>query len=184
MKIGDLCELTLTGLKKRLGENESIDVQNKKGLVRSLKCTFKPSVTDDKINDFKNKTPELPLPKDLEVFYKMSNGLDLFVDDYGGGIFIFPIEDVNDNLYPLIKENGFYPVAHHRDIGYTVVKIQDIEEGNPNYLYFLDDAMIDPAYPLNMNFELWLERLILAQGNQFWTWNTFTAENYYRANRS
>lgn len=40
--------------------------------------------------------------------------------------------------------------------------------------------MIDPPEKLNLNFELWLELIILAQGNIFWDWKYYTAENSYR----
>ncbi|GFM13721.1 SMI1 / KNR4 family protein [Bacillus sp. FW1] len=52
-----------------------------------------------------------------------------------------------------------------------------LDEGDPNYLYILE---IGEYTPLNLNFEIFLDRYIQSNGEAFWVWQYYTAENYYR----
>ncbi len=36
---------------------------------------------------------------------------------------------------------------------------------------------------MKLNFEIFLDRYIMSQGADFWEWNIYTAENYYRTHQ-
>ncbi|CAI6288200.1 hypothetical protein C7M30_04117 [Bacillus subtilis] len=52
-----------------------------------------------------------------------------------------------------------------------------LDKGDPNYLFIL---AIGEYTPLNLNFEIFLDRYIQCNGATFWDWRYYTAENYYR----
>ncbi|BEV37428.1 hypothetical protein BSB_05010 [Bacillus stercoris] len=52
-----------------------------------------------------------------------------------------------------------------------------LDKGDPNYLFIL---AIGEYTPLNLNFEIFLDRYIQCNGATFWDWPYYTAENYYR----
>lgn len=42
-----------------------------------------------------------------------------------------------------------------------------LDKGDPNYLFILE---IGEYTPLNLNFEIFLDRYILSNGEAFWEW--------------
>jgi hypothetical protein len=52
--------------------------------------------------------------------------------------------------------------------------------GIMNYLLVKDCCIpFEYAKPLNSNFGIWFDRVIINQGQKFWTWELYNAENYY-----
>ncbi|MNL70493.1 hypothetical protein D3C87_1955040 [compost metagenome] len=54
-----------------------------------------------------------------------------------------------------------------------------VKHGRKDYLFdqSIYTSSRDNGEPLNLNFELWLDRLLVSQGDHFWLWNSITPEN-------
>ena len=60
--------------------------------------------------------------------------------------------------------------------GTLAISIKKLKTQEPNYLLNFDI----PYEEFFEDIQLFLDRYIMTQGNDFWNWNTYTAENYYR----
>ncbi|MED4083055.1 SMI1/KNR4 family protein [Halalkalibacterium halodurans] len=179
MEVGSLIKVTLDALKKRLDDNDTLTIQGTDGYLSNVKCTFKKGLEQEVISEFE-KTNDLELPSDLKQFYLLSNGMHLFEEEYAGGIRIYPLQKLKKFPPEIFDDLNYLPIGDIDNVGYVLIHKGLAKQPFSNYLYFLDAALLDPPEKLNLNFELWLELIILAQGNIFWDWKYYTAENSYR----
>ncbi|PLR90022.1 SMI1/KNR4 family protein [Bacillus sp. T33-2] len=178
-----LVHKTLQGLKKRLDTNNQLIISGRAGALSNAICKFNPPAMIDAITDFENLT-NFMLPEDHKEFLLQHNGstiFDIIIDNNihaGGGLDIFSLEKIKQSLNDLsLLPSNYLPIAHLLDGHYLVVDRKCLEENDPNYLSitnFLETTR------LNLNFEIFLDRYIVAQGNIFWSWPIYTAKNYYR----
>ncbi|WHY58665.1 hypothetical protein [Peribacillus simplex] len=77
------------------------------------------------------------------------------------------------------KPLPFIPIGSVLD-GTLAISIKKLKTQEPNYLLNFDIPSEEFFEDIQLNFELFLDRYIMTQGNDFWNWNTYTAENYYR----
>ncbi|MEM1504800.1 SMI1/KNR4 family protein [Domibacillus sp. 8LH] len=178
---GSIVKQTISALKKRLEQNDNvIDVQSERGHVYKAKCTFNHPASDEEIANFENKTG-LILPPDYKAFLRITNGCQLFDDvEHGGEIELYSLEQILELNEYYDELDGCYDIAYiHQDN--IVINSKLYSENQKNYLLWKDHTeQFTEAQPLQMNFELWMDRFIMSQGEKFWWWSIHTAENYYR----
>lgn len=158
----------LEGLKKRLDEHNSMTVQLEKGFVYRAVFVFHSPASEQEIDQFE-KDMDVRLPADFRDFLLLHNGAQLFTDAYaGGGYKLLSLErirerhqkfkDMPKNLLPISRNNG----------DYFFIDADRVRQGACNYLVRFDHE--DPLCHVKLNFETWLDRLIVSQGAAFWEW--------------
>lgn len=81
-------------------------------------------------------------------------------------------------LFLLYEDVSGIPVGHLLEECDLIIDRERLKEGDPNYLYLLEDGL--EYKPLDLNFEIFLDRYVMCHGQPFWEWRYYTAENYYR----
>ncbi|MCG5252501.1 hypothetical protein MCW62_14415, partial [Brevibacillus agri] len=78
--------------------------------------------------------------------------------------------------------DGCFIIAYLFDGCQIIVDTNKYKAGNKtSYLWYLDSCCpFEDALDLQMNFELWLDRLIIAQGCGYWHWPSSTGNTYYK----
>ncbi|EIT84882.1 hypothetical protein A374_14360 [Fictibacillus macauensis ZFHKF-1] len=177
------CRNALNGLKKRLElGNGFIYNQDDEGEVVKESCSFSEGISSAAILDFE-KSLQKELPPDYTDFLKVHNGANLFQTEYSMGLEIFPLEHIPtviDGLQALELPNHWLPLAYHDSYtGYIYMDLNKAKGRKSNYLLFAELCdMNEPTY-LQCNFEMFIERFIMVQGNNYWDWHLITAENAY-----
>ncbi|ASB89427.1 MULTISPECIES: SMI1/KNR4 family protein [Bacillus] len=176
---------TVNGLKSLLDSNGVIKLFGSEGEVTETLVTFPAyGASYEEIQNFESKH-QLSLPKDYTKFLTQYNGARIFDiisdgENIGGGLHLFSLEEVEEQLgYVELFEgvNGI-PIGHLLEECHLMIDKNRIDQGDPNYLYLFEDGL--EYTPLNLNFEIFLDRYIMCQGQPFWDWRYRTAENYYR----
>ncbi|MDQ0112464.1 SMI1/KNR4 family protein [Paenibacillus harenae] len=177
---GELINKTIGSLKKRLeNNNELLELQLGEGYLTQATCKFNEPANENDLLEFQKKLG-YKLPEDYFNFLTICNGCSLFDHpQYGGEAYLYKWQDIEDATYEEPYE-GYIKIAYiYQDN--IVIDLKAYREGSHNYL--MVKGHIDhfhEARPLNMNFELWFDRFIICQGDKFWNWSMYTAENYYR----
>ncbi|TWJ45707.1 hypothetical protein CHCC5027_2448 [Bacillus paralicheniformis] len=98
----------------------------------------------------------------------------------GGGLHLFNLKEIDTEL----KDEEFYadvngiPIGHLLEEFDLMIDKEKLKNKDPNYIYLLEDGL--EYKPLNLNFEIFLDRYVMCHGQPFWEWRYYTAENYYR----
>ncbi|NRR19735.1 SMI1/KNR4 family protein [Brevibacillus sp. MS2.2] len=166
----NLSQLALDGLKKRLDANNQLLVQKWEGLVYPTKFTFNSPATLEMIEEFLRDT-QWHLPADYKKFLLIHNGAWLFAGvRYGGGYELLSLDEIKNSHLDYMPKH-WYPVSINNG-DYIFIDSNRVKAGQNNYLVCFnhDDVSTSEGFYLNMTFETWLERLIIAQGTEFWTW--------------
>lgn len=174
MKPGDIIGQTLTSLKKRFEPSDHLQIQVESGYIYDAKCVFYDPVLDQEFEQFMQKV-NFRLPEDYIRFLKNTNGCRLFDDaQYGGEAVLYGLQE----LFRTYEEanTGYLKIACiYQD--HIFIDLKSSMKGAPNYIMIGENQ---EYRPLNMNFELWFDRLVVAQGSKFWEWTWDSAEHYYR----
>ncbi|TYR80599.1 SMI1/KNR4 family protein [Priestia megaterium] len=165
-----MVEKTIASLKKRLWENNDvIEIYGGDGYLYKTTCSFYEGTTEESISNFEKRW-NVAVPADYREFLQLTNGCRLFDDCYGGGeTEMYSIENIQNYRYEDAYE-GCYT------IGYTyqdqiVIHSERYKQGNPHYIMVKGHLdQFHEARCLHMNFEQWLDRFIMSQGNKFWDW--------------
>jgi hypothetical protein len=179
---------TIKKLRKQLNDDSCMfcltELSN--GLV--LKCEFKTPASERECEDFVSNTG-LVLPPDFKDFLTLSNGGRLFgLPEWGGGIIIYSLIEVAtahaqlEGFLPV----GVYPIGDDNGEEYLLIdtRVTNFGDRESNYLFWTSALKLsNPTMNLQSNFEIWLERLVLAQGNKFWDWNVYSATTYYQTHK-
>ncbi|UNK18654.1 SMI1/KNR4 family protein [Paenibacillus sp. N3/727] len=117
------------------------------------------------------------LPDDLRQLYLTHNGGVLFQHPYyGGGTEILSLDKILKIHEEIINiPDEWYPIAWTDVvIGSICIDSKRCEQNNYPYLFFLD-AMDSPeeAISIHTDFTTWLDRLIVCQGSEYWTWEKY-----------
>ncbi|CAH1203567.1 hypothetical protein PAECIP111893_02000 [Paenibacillus plantiphilus] len=156
----------INGLKSRLSEAGTMQVQGSSGHVCENKFVFHPSASEKDIEKFERESGWV-LPDSYHEFLILHNGALLFADDYGSSYNLLGTSEIAMNalnVYPA----RFYPIAVYIDGAYILIDSDAVKNGEQHYLVWFDSGQL---YPLALNFEEWLDRLIIAQGYPYWYWN-------------
>jgi SMI1 / KNR4 family (SUKH-1) len=183
--MSSLLTLTLTSLKKRLTDQPSIQIQQDLGYVTEVRFLFNAPASESELLKFE-ETNQLFLPKDYKEFLLMHNGARLFIDEKSGASFdVLSISEVQENHQSLDYPEGWYPIAYGLESSILVMNLNEItpHKRSNEYLFWLEPGeSIEHATPLYMNFEIFLERLIISQGVEYWNWPIYKARHFYKAN--
>lgn len=180
MKPGELISKSIEALQERLIKgNGLIELQLKEGYITKAKCEFYEPVVEEVLERIEEQLG-FELPVDYRNFLAITNGCSLFDDpEYGGEAQVYKWQEalgftVGDDSEGYLKVAWIYQDE-------IVIDLKAYKNGLQNYLYvknYIDNY--NDVRPLNMNFELWLDRFIISQGAKFWNWSIYTAENYYK----
>ncbi|SDS83825.1 SMI1 / KNR4 family (SUKH-1) [Paenibacillaceae bacterium GAS479] len=161
----DLLNDTLQALKNRLSHNGTLKVQVTGGYMYEGTCSFGEGASNDQINEFTQFT-RWNLPPDYLDFLILHNGAKLFADPYGSYVHLLSLSEIMQYHKDSFPDNHFV-VAMAMD-GYLLVDCNRITSSPSDYLVWFEAGSF---YDLKMNFTCWLDRLIVAQGEKYWTWN-------------
>ncbi|MDM5283702.1 SMI1/KNR4 family protein [Peribacillus castrilensis] len=173
---------TLTGLKKLLNSNDQMKIISYEGEVREITCSFNSEAVTAEIEKFENEN-SIKLPEDYKEFLTLHNGARIYEsieedgEKLGDGLEIFSLDEIKQyQEIEYLSEHGI-PIAHLLNDCYLILDTEKLKSGDPNYLNILEFTELSS---LNLNFEIFLDRYIISQGEAFWSWPIYTAENYYR----
>ncbi|MGG4443685.1 SMI1/KNR4 family protein [Brevibacillus fortis] len=167
----NICLKTLDGLKSRLDKDNTLLVQNPGGDVYQAAFSFNTPASDSDIEKF-TKDTGWSIPVDFQRFIQIHNGARLFRDiKYGGGYELLSLEKIIHNHLDYMPKH-WYPISVSNG-DYIFIDSNRVKEGKADYLVRFDhddDVIPENGSTMKMNFETWLERLVIAQGTEFWTW--------------
>ncbi|WP_025847579.1 SMI1/KNR4 family protein [Paenibacillus ehimensis] len=170
--------LTLKSLKARLAKQPILWVQRELGYVKPCTCAFYKAATPDQIYSFVKETSFF-LPTSYIDFLKMHDGAILFQDQseyVNPPWYIFGLEEIMEYSEQNELPPNLYAIAKYDQI-IIFIDSSRVKEGREDYLF--EGATIGHEYEaINLNFELWFERLIVCQGAFFWYWNTYSLKDY------
>ena len=171
----------LTSLKERLNEKGRLLKTTPEGVNIEVVCTFEEPASPEEIiqaeKDFKMKFPD-----DYKEFLLQHNGASLFSgieygEEIGGELWLFSIEEIKEAIEDYKIEKGkFLPIGAVLDQS-LAISSEPLKKGSLNYLGIAE--IVDHYEPINLNFELFLSRFITTLGENFWEWDSWTADNYY-----
>lgn len=154
----------IDSLKSKLDENNALYRSSYKGNVILSKMRFNEPLNKQELN----KIEYINLPKDYISFLEISNGADFFVDDYRGSQPMLELYSLNKIIEQKrfytnnLQSRSEYPIGTLADNADLLVDEIALKNGD-NYL-FLADGSIRFSY----SFQEWLDKFIIAQGNEFW----------------
>ncbi|KAA9005834.1 SMI1/KNR4 family protein [Paenibacillus spiritus] len=176
-----LLNMTLTALKQRIEKNPVYSIQRSYGF--GMECTFtwsKPA-SIQAINQFE-EAYGFVLPEDYKAFLTLHNGAELF-QDIGSDSphwHIFGLDEIEDALERYPTPAHVYIIAKYDQ---TLIGVDNTRVKMGAKSYLLDQSTYtsarDDPEPMSLNFELWLDRLIAAQGDHYWFWNHIDPNNMF-----
>lgn len=158
-------EKTLDALRQRLVDNSML-IQYEGAIVSKVTCTFNSPASEKEISRV-SELSEFDLPREYVDMLRYSNGFRLFDDIYNGGYQIYSVDEVFEDYNLVRPPDHWIPIGGYcGDLIYI-----DTSKKETGYLIFQDPTEIPtPTYRFTIGLSDWLEKLILAQGNQFWRW--------------
>ncbi|NPC93412.1 SMI1/KNR4 family protein [Bacillus sp. WMMC1349] len=172
MKEGKLVKMTIACLKKTVSKYGTFPMLIQGGdVLEDPYFYFNDPATDKQIDDLE-KALNVKLPKDYKVFLGLHNGIE-FID----GIEVLSIKDVltYNEIQDLPK--GYILIGYH-DAGHYIIDTNKYHKGL-DYMYYkdgLDD--MNEAEALGSSFEIWLDRILSANGNKYWESNQCMKKYY------
>ncbi|MBU3182785.1 SMI1/KNR4 family protein [Clostridium psychrophilum] len=115
-----------------------------------------------------NKLKNINLPEDYISFLRISNGAEFFIDDYRGSQGLLKLYSLNEvidgkNFYiSNLNSNNEYPIGILLDNADLIIN-EIALKSKENYLRLSDGSKI-----FKYSFQEWLDKFIIAQGNEFW----------------
>jgi hypothetical protein len=169
---------TIEVLRSRLSERNTIFAQSEEGFFREVGFVFNDPIGIDAINQFE-LTHRIVLPESYKKFLQIANGATLFEDiKYGQwGCVIYSLEQI------LVKTNFMKSIGFELHDSWIVfaewlgdcdILIFDLEKAKLKKANYIIDG--DSGYAstvgryLNGDFETWIDRLIISQGEKYWRW--------------
>ncbi|MCY8343151.1 SMI1/KNR4 family protein [Bacillus haynesii] len=185
MHLTSFVQNTVNGLNSLLDQNGVIKILGSEGEITDTLVTFSDrGASQSDIRAFESHH-QLSLPADYKKFLTLHNGariFDILLDgvNIGGGLHLFNLNEIDTELKDeeLYEDVSGIPVGHLLEECDLIIDRERLKEGDPNYLYLLEDGL--EYKPLDLNFEIFLDRYVLCHGQPFWEWRYYTVENYYR----
>lgn len=164
-----------------MNTNDQMKIISYEGEVREITCSFNSEAVASEIEKFENEN-SIKLPEDYKAFLTLHNGARIYEsidedgDKLGDGLEIFSLDEIKEyQEIEYLSEHGI-PIAHLLEDCYLILDTDKLKGGDPNYLNIMEFTDLSS---LNLNFEIFLDRYIISQGEAFWSWPIYTAENYY-----
>ncbi len=154
----------ISSLKIKLDKNNTMYRNSYKGDVFLSKIEFNEPLTGENLD----KLECINLPEDYIRFLKISNGAEFFIDDYYGSQGLLKLYSLNE----IIEGKKFHSINLQSENEYPIgilldnaeLLIDEIALKNKKDYLFLADGSKKFSY----GFQEWLDKFIIAQGNEFW----------------
>lgn len=144
------------------------------------KCYFAPPANPNEIDSFFGEL-QLELPLDYRQFLLINNGASLFefkLFSYQE-IFKYYIQWGDKERIP----QGWYPIGSDANGDMLYINSNHCKEKKREneYLFWKehDKNIYDSGIELKLNFERWLERFCICNGEPFWLWQYESTKQYY-----
>ncbi|MGP1910324.1 SMI1/KNR4 family protein [Metabacillus sp. JX24] len=156
---------TLESLKANLDGDGRIRIHLRDGTVAEKKCLFFNPASLQEMNEF-----NFVLPDDYKTFLTLHNGVRIFTDDWGSGVFVHSLKETIQETLSIshLIPQKYYCVMRYADVGYFLIDEEKVEIGEKDYLFFEDIDNSNPPQNLKMTFEEFIEKLIEFEGELFW----------------
>ncbi|MEF2246343.1 SMI1/KNR4 family protein [Paenibacillus sp. IITD108] len=111
-----------------------------------------------------------PLPEDYLKFLSITNGFRPFSNvGCSGEIDIFSIDEIFRTNEPY--DNPFKLIVACVYDDNIIIDIEAVAKGKNDYMYLTEGPCdFDDARSLYCDFQTWLDRFVMSQGNKYWTW--------------
>jgi hypothetical protein len=151
-------------LKDRLHQNKLL-VQREDGYVEEEIFRFYSPASKTDLAKLPDYTP-----KELIIFLKQHNGAELFVHpEDGGGTHLFSVDEILEYRETWECPDLFLPIGTGLDG--TWIVCQCVKNSDVNSVWIGEFLNYEDEFEkLPMDYSLWLERFIIAQGSSFWEW--------------
>lgn len=167
-------------VQKLLDSNNEQLLMQQDGLIIRSTSTVNSAAEEAAITKFEQQIGH-QLPEDHRSFLLEYDGMNIyqFITDLGsnggGGLEMFSVQEMKEHLDYMRAVPHFLPIGFV-DQQYLGISLEAIKKKNPNYLFLLTN--FDGPQALNLNFHLFLERFVIAQGIQFWEWPNSSAASH------
>jgi hypothetical protein len=183
----EILKSTLNCLKERFKTEKLISLIHTRGLTYDVTCEFNSPASPGLVEKLEEELGRT-IPQDYKEFLLLHNGANLlFQPDVGEGIELYSIEMVlemrkaHQDMSVFEKELFSIGTCRFGMILIDAVICKPNPHRDSNYLFWLEEcASENEAINLNSNFEIWLDRIIAAQGEDYWNWSILSAENMYK----
>ena len=153
---------------KKLTDNgkKTISIIQLQGYVQDVSFKFEESANVVELARLKN----LNLPTDYIEFLSISNGMFLFYTEISGfpmgyASEVYSIDKVIAERKALPKSfNNMSPIMHIRDVGDMYINEEQCRLGKPYLTY----PGMQASQCFDLSFSRWLDRYMVAGGNEFW----------------
>ncbi|RNB53460.1 SMI1/KNR4 family protein [Brevibacillus gelatini] len=159
----------LDALKVRLSKGYTLIQEEYTGDLIDVEFQWNEPASKEEIESFTDKTGWV-LPDSYKEFLSIHNGAGLFISETHQ-IFIHSIEEImqyhasRDKTYP----PSWYHVGTFYGHGeYMYIDSEKVKNGREDYIIIIG---VGEVTELPVGFETWLSRLIVSQGNRFWSWD-------------
>ncbi|WEZ07197.1 SMI1/KNR4 family protein [Priestia flexa] len=155
---------TINALKQRLWENNDvIEVYKGNGEVNFTTCTFYEGLVEEIIHQFEQKH-RCVMPKDYREFLRETNGCRLFESNLvENSVVLYRLEDMESQCSEDYITIGV--------VNQNEILLRREEASEHSVIIKSKYEPVEQAVNLHMTFEQWFDRLIMSQGNLFWTWS-------------
>lgn len=157
---------TLESLKNRLDKGNELAIHLFDGFSFIAKFNFNVPASLEDINYFLSEN-NINIPNEYKDFLLLHNGAELFKGKYEAPIKLYSLEEIVANNTRQIP-SGFFPIGYYPDTGFIMINSNNLKYNNSNYMWILDTDPIN----LKCDFKTWFNRIIVAQGMNYWEWNS------------
>lgn len=154
----------LNSLKKRLDKDNQLTVNLFDEFSFTAKFKFNAPASLESIKKFSNMH-NVNIPNDYRDFLLLHNGAELFRGKYEAPIVLYGLQQIDINLINQVP-SGFLPIGYYPDTGFIMINYKGYKHSKSSYLWQLDSDFID----LKCDFKTWLNRILVAQGMNYWEW--------------
>lgn len=151
-----------------LYRNETRIVQCSEGSYSNGKTIFRKPASEEEISRLLSIYS--PLPEDYMKFLSITNGMRPFEDvDWSSENNIFSTSDLMFANEPYASSSWLIVAVICDDC--ILINLDDVANNKTEYMYLtVGPCDFIDARSLYCDFQTWLDRFIMAQGNKYWTW--------------
>ena len=158
----------ISSLKMKLDKDNRLYRNSYEGELILSEVNFRNPLAEENLDEIK----DIYLPKEYISFLKISNWAEFFVDDYKGSqalLKLYSLEEIIEGkkFYTNnLKEENLCPIGVLLDNCDLVIDELALKN-KESYL-----KLSDGSKTFQYEFQEWLDKFIIAQGNEFWLLDT------------
>ncbi|WP_064199898.1 SMI1/KNR4 family protein [Brevibacillus brevis] len=164
----------LDSLKERVSKGYTLIQEEYTGDLIDVEFRWNNPASKEEIESFTEKTGWV-FPESYKKFLSIHNGAILFMSETHQ-FCLHTIKEVEKyyNEFQVSRDKKTYPpnwyhMATFYGYGeYMFIDSEKVKNGREDYIIIVGVGVISE---LPINFETWLDRIILSQGNRFWSWD-------------